>query len=1039
MRKITLTILPLFLLLMGIKAQDRTITGKVTDRAGAAAASVSVTVKNSTLGTSTDKDGTFRLSVPSTARVLVFTAAEQEPIEVIIGNQTYITVTLLGKTTELKEVVVTALGITRDKRSLGYATQSLKAEQIADKGEVNIINALQGKISGVNITGASGAAGASTNINIRGITSFNGSNQPLFVVDGIPISNDVDRTSNTLFDNQPANRAIDLDISNIESVNVLKGPAASVLYGSRAAAGAIIITTKKGGTKGGRTEIIVTSSYAQQTATGLPKVQNLYGQGLGGVYNPQSTSSWGPKFGTTPTVANGLIVGGITQSYQAYPNNIKDFFQTGSILDNSLVINGGDAKQNYTFSVAYTKNKGILPNNDLNRANIKFGANTTLRDKITVGGSATLTNTLQNGIVGGNGASALGVLAGLARSIDLTSYKTNGTYKNPDGSNNFLIANVENPYFGAYENTTKSNLYRFLGNVVFGYDIAKWLNISYRLGADVYTDRRKQVYAVTSIRNPGGQIIENTIARSEINGDLIITAKKNGFFNKNLNVTATLGQNTNQRKFQSVFLQGDGLTIPGYYNINNATTLTNGSFETSTSRRLMGFYGQFSFAYNNYLFLELTGRADKSSTLPTTKSTYFYPSVATGFVFTDALKINNNILNYGKIRASIAKVGRDAEPYQLKNVYVTGGYGNNVAAFSFPLGTTAGFGTSSRIAPIEPLSPEFTTSTEVGLNLGFLKNRITLDVAYFDETSKDQIINVALAPSTGFASKTTNIGELSNKGTEILLTVTPISKTNFKWDISANYTKIINKVISISPGITSFSITGNAFGGSVPSIKVGEPYGVILGGVIPRNAAGQRIINPATGQYQTLVAGQVLANPNPDYSMGLTNTVSYKNFNMGFTFSFTKGGQIMSFTSGLYKSRGVYYKTAEDRELPRILEGVIESPAGSGNYIPNNIQISAQTYWQTLGGLQSEFNVYDATVLRLQELSMGYDVPVDAIKRLKINGIRFGVFARNLFYVAPNAIFDPGVNTQGAGNIRGLELQSAPNARTMGANIKISL
>ncbi|MBS1509741.1 MAG: SusC/RagA family TonB-linked outer membrane protein [Bacteroidetes bacterium] len=1023
-------------------AQSRSITGKVTDKNGAPLPAISVTVKNSTTGTATDKDGLFKITVPSPASILVFSSAETETAEVSVGSQTFIAVKLNSKSGNLQEVVVTALGIVRDKRSLSYATQNLKAEQIADKGSVNLVGALEGKVAGVNITGASGAAGASTNINIRGITSFNGNNQPLFVIDGIPISNDVDRTSNTLFDNQPANRAIDIDVNNIESVNILKGPAASVLYGSRAAAGAIIITTKKGGKAGGRTEIILNSSYGQQTFSGLPKVQNEYGQGLGGVYNPQSTSSWGPRFDATPTVANGLIVGGVTQNYKAYPNNISDFFETGTLIDNNLTINSGDAKQNFTFSAGYTKNKGILPNNDLNRATIKIGANTVLRDKITVGGSASIINTLQNGIVGGNGASALGVLAGLARSIDLTSYKTNGTYKNADGSNNFLISGVENPYFGAYENTTKSNLYRFIGTLNVGYDITKWLNIAYRLGGDIYTDRRKQVYAITSIRNPGGQIIENTVSRSEINGDLMITAKKNGLFTKRLNATATLGQNINQRKFQSVFLQGDGLTIPGYYNINNATTLTNGSFETTTNRRLLGFYGQFSFAYSNYLFLELTGRADESSTLPPSKSTYFYPSVSSGFVFTDALKIKSNVLSYGKIRASYAKVGRDADPYLLTNVFVPAAFGNNVAAYSFPLilvtGSIPGFSTSSRIAPVEPLSPEFTTSKEVGVNLSFFKNRLSVDLAYFDQDSRDQIINVALAPSTGFGSKTTNIGEMTNKGVELTLNLAPVSTRDFKWDISYNYTRIRNKVISISPGITSFSITGNAFTGSIPSIKVGEPYGVILGGVIPRSPNGQRIINPATGVYQPTVAGQVLANPNPDYSMGITNNFTYKRINLNFTFDFTKGGQVLSFTSGLYKSRGVWYKTAEDRESPRILEGVIEFPAGSGKYIPNNIQIPAQTYWQTLGGLQSEFNVYDATVLRLRELSLGYDVPSEVISKLKINAIRFSIYGRNLFYKAPNAIFDPEVNTQGAGNIRGLELQSAPNARTIGANLKIT-
>jgi TonB-linked SusC/RagA family outer membrane protein len=1038
MRKLIVALSAALLFVLTASAQERTVTGRVTNEKNEPVEGVSVTSLESKQGTQTNSNGDFSLTLPASAKTLVFTAVNYERVVGTIKGNT-LNVTMRSSDTKLQEVVVTALGIARDKRSLGYATQNLKAEQIADRGETNIVNLLQGKVAGVNITGASGAAGASTNINIRGITSFTGNNQPLFVVDGIPVSNDVDRTSNTLFDNQPVNRAADIDPNNIESVNILKGPAASVLYGSRAAAGAIIITTKKGSSKGGKVEIIVNSSYAIQTATGLPKVQNEYGQGLGGVYNPVSTSSWGPKFGSTPTVANGLLVGGVPADYRAYPNNIKDFFEQGSIIDNSLVLNGGDTKQNYTLSIGRTDNKGILLNNRLVRTNVKFGANTVLREKIKLGGSVTFTNTIQDGIVGGNGGSALAVLAGLARSIDLTSYKTNGTYKTVTGANNFLIPNVENPYFGANENTTKSNLYRFLGNVTVGYDLNSWLNVAYRLGLDAYTDRRKQVYAVTSIRNPQGQIIENTIFRSEINGDLIITAKKNNFLARNLNFSALLGQNINQRRFQSVFLQGDGLAFPGFYNISNATTLTNGSSETNTTQRILGYYAQASFAYNNYLFVELTGRVDRSSTLPKSKSAYFYPSVTTGFVFTDAFKMNSSVFNYGKIRASIAKVGRDAPAYQLDNVYGTGGYGNNVAAFSFPFGTTAGFGASSRIAPIDPLSPEFTTSYEVGANLGFFKNRITVDFAYFDQNSTAQIINVALAPSTGFATKTTNIGEISNKGSELLVTLSPVTKRNFKWDISANYTKIINKVISISPGITSFAIPGNAFIGSIPSIKEGLPYGVILGGVIPKNAAGQRLINPATGLYQPTVAGEVLADPNPDYSIGLTNNFTYKNFNLSATFDFTKGGQILSFTSGLYKSRGVLDVTAIDRESPRILEGVIEFPAGSGKYIPNNIQIPAQTYWQTLGGLQSEFNVYDATVFRFREVSLGYDLPASIASKMKISGIRFSIFGRNLFYVAPNSIIDPAVNTQGAGNIRGLELQSAPNARTLGANLKISL
>lgn len=1041
MRKLVTMFLCVILALSQTIAQNRTLTGKVNDaKDGTPLASASVISQGGKIGTKTNAEGIFTITLPANVKALIVSSIGYTTQTIPVGNSLSVEIQLVREEAALTEVVVTSLGITRDKRSVSYSTQTLKADQLADKGESNLVNALQGKVAGVSITGASGSAGASANINIRGITSFTGSNQPLFVLDGIPISNDVDRTNGgplgTLGDNQPANRALDLDINNIESVNILKGPAASVLYGSRAAAGAIIITTKKGGNAKGGAQVLVNSSYSTQSVIGLPELQNKYGQGANGVFNPISTLSWGPKFGSTPSVANGLLIGGVAANYQAYPNNIRDFYENGTVFDNSLTINGGDAKQNYTFSISNLNQKGILPNTAVKRTAVKFGANTTLRDKIKLGGSVTFTNTLQDGILGGNGNSALGVLSGLARNIDLTSYKTNGTYKNPDGSNNWLIPNQDNPYFDSYENPLKSNLYRITGNVTVGYDILKWLNIGYRLGVDAYTDRRKQIFAVSAGQRPGGQVLENAIFRSEVNGDLLITAKKDEFLIKGLNVSALLGQNINQRLFQSVYLRGDNLAFPGFYNVSNATVLTNGSFEANTKQRLVGYYAQASFAYKNYLFLELTGRADQSSTLPKNKSTYFYPSISTGFVFTDALKINSGFLNYGKLRASFAKVGRDADPYLLANTYSSWGFGNNVASFSFPLGTTAGFGASSRIAPVT-LSPEFTSSYEVGLNLRLFKNKISIDAAYYSSNSKDQIIDVAIPASSGYTSKTTNIGELTNKGVELLVNVNLINTRNFQWDVSGNFTKNVNKVVSIAPGIDNFRIPGTAFIGSFPSIKVGYPYGVILGGVIPTSPDGQRLINAATGVFQPTVANQVLSDPNADYKVGFTNNMKYKNFSLGVTFDFTKGGQILSFTAATYKSRGIWAPTGEDRDKPRILPGVIKD--ASGKYIPNNIQIPAQTYWQALGGLQSEFNVYDATVFRMREISLGYELPSEVTQRLKIGGVRFSVFARNVFYVAPNAFFDPELNTQGAGNIRGLELQSAPNARTIGVNLKITL
>jgi outer membrane receptor protein involved in Fe transport len=658
------------------------------------------------------------------------------------------------------------------------------------------------------------------------------------------------------------------------------------------------------------------------------------------------------------------------------------------------------------------------------------------------------TNAYQRGVPGGNGSSALGPLVGVTRTTDLQAYKRDGTYKNANGTNNWYVPSTDNPYFSAYENPITSNLTRVIGNVNLGYDFTNWLSAGYRLGIDAYTDRRKQIHAISSNRVPAGQALEDIFYRNELTGQLLVTAKKNNIFFEGLNANLLLGHEVNQRKYQNVTLQGDQLTIPGYYNVNNATNYAVGSFEGQFTRRLVGAFGQLSLAYNNYLFLELTGRADKSSTLPKDKNVYFYPSASASFVFTDAFKLKTDVLSYGKIRASIARVGNDAPPYQLENFYTPASYGNNVSSLSFPItvsGTTlTGFAQSTTIASPD-LSPEFTTSYEGGFNLGLFKNRASIDFAYFKEVSTDQIFRVSLAPSTGFATQLTNVGEMQNKGIEALVNVTAISTKNFKWDVTGNFTRIRNKVISISPGITQSTLSGTGtflagtsgssqFTGTIASIVEGQAYGVIVGSAFPRSPDGQFIINPTTGTFAAGVAGSVLADPNPDFRLGLTNTVSYKMFTLSALVDYRQGGDIVSFTAGFARANGTLKETGVDREQPRIIPGVI---LVDGKYVPNTIQIPAQQYWRAFG-LQSNLNVYDATVFRLREVSLGVNLPGDVLQKVRMTGARFTIFGRNLFYVAPNSPLDPEVNTSGAGNIQGLELQSAPNNRSIGLSLNIS-
>jgi len=1034
-----------------VLAQDVSVSGRITSSDdGSGLPGVNVQIVGTTKGTTTDVDGKYRLSAPANSR-LAFSFIGFGTKEVAINNQSTINVVLNAGAQSLDEIVVTAQGIERDKRSLGYSTQEVSGNQLSQRSEPNVLNALQGKTAGLSITGASGAPGASTNINIRGITSFNGSNQPLIVVDGIIFNNDVNNTQNTLFGAQPSNRLADVNPENIESLNILKGPAAAVLYGSRASAGAIIITTKSGRNNNSKTEVTVTSSYNVQNAYGLPRFQNDFGQGSQNLFVNNSTNSWGPAFVGGPTSITNLQ--GETRPYQAYPNNVRDFYRQGSILQNTVNVAGGDANRNFALSVGNTSQQGISPNTKFVRTNAQISGETRLNNGFKITGTATYVQSVQDGVVGGNGGSAFGQLTRIPRSYDLTGEP----FVNANNQSIYFNTTIINPYWSVNYIKQRSQVDRVFGNFTVSKDVFPWLNVLYRVTGDTYTDRRKFVESIGAARTPLGSVTQDNYFQTEVNGDLIITAKTNKFFLEGLTANVLLGNNINQRRAQNQFVVGGSLNIPGYENVNNATVFTS-SGENTTLRRLVGYYGQASFGYNNYLFLELSGRADQSSTLPQANNTYFYPSAAVSFVPTDAFKLDSKILSYVKVRASVARVGRDADPYLLNSVYTQSSFGNNVASIQFPLalpsGNVPGFAISGRIGS-QNLTPEFVTSAEVGLNLGLFENRIGLDFAYFDSRSTDQIFNVAVAPTSGFDTRTTNVGELRNRGIEFVLTGTPIRVNGFKWDVALNFTRIRNNVVSIIEGVEQSVINGNSFIGISPSIFVGNPYGVIVGGAYPRvqntdakaanydatgQFVGQYVINPLTGGFGPTVAGKVLANIQANYTAGLTNTFSYKGLALTVLTDVRQGGQIFSFGAADLRSNGSLYVTGIDRDQPRILPGVIPvtNADGTAGYKPNNIQLSSQSYWGGIGGLGSEGAVHDATVYRLREVALSYSVPKTLLGKTPFGNISVGVSGRNLLFYAPGFISDPEVNTQGAGNIQGLDLNGQPNTRNIGANLRLT-
>lgn len=1033
-------------------AQTKTVSGKVTDqKTGEGLPGVTVLLKGTATGISTDINGAYTLSVPQAGGILVFSSVGMVAQERPVGSESQINVGLAQSNRELSEVVVTALGIEKDKRTLGYATQEIQGAAVAGKSEPNVLNALQGKVSGVNITGASGLAGTSTNINIRGITSLTGNNQPLFVVDGIPVSNDTDRTNGgaagTLYGAQTANRAADIDPENIANISILKGPAAAALYGSRASSGAILITTKSGANVNKKLEVTVNTGFNFQTVLGLPAFQNDYGQGTGGTNTTAnglgniltgSTASWGPRFGTTPTRANGLLLAdGSFLPYQAYPNNIRDFYKTGTLWTNSLQLAGNNGTSNFSLNVNSTTQKGITESSNLQRTNVQLGGGTTLQNKVRLTGSVNFSQTDQLAPQTGNGGSAFGTLASVPRSFDLQGQP----YQTVTGANQFF-AGLDNPNYNLLNSNTASNVTRFISVASVGYDFLPWLSVLYRAGLDTYTDRRKQIAAISSSRNPTGLIFQDNIQYAEFTGDLLITAKKENIFVDKLNASLLVGQQVNQRKRNEQYVSAATLSQPGFYNTINAAVFT-GSGETNYTRRLLGYYADLSLAYNNYLFLEATGRVDQSSTLPTNNRTFLYPSVSAGFVFTDAFNIDSDFFSYGKIRGNVARVGRDADPYVLESYYVAGGQGNNVANVTFPFNNVVGFRPSATIGGVNSLNvlkPEFTKSAEVGLNLGFFNNRLTLDATYFKTVSSNQIIPVTIAPTTGYSSFYTNAGQLDNKGIELLATLSPVRSTSgFTWDITANYTRIRNQVVSIYPGVTSSSIPGSSFIGSVPSFVVGQPYGVILGQKKATAPDGQYLINPRTGLWVTELSSQVTANPNVDWQGGITNTFAYKGLTFSFLIDAVVGGDILSFTQAAYKSAGILEQTGVDREQPRVIPGVIAvlNTDGTTSYRQNNIQVDAQSFWSNQG-LQSDLNIFDGTHFTMREVSLGYALPKGLLANTPFGSASISVSGRNLFYYAPNANFFPEVNTQGAGNIRSLDLQGAPSVRSYGAYLRFT-
>lgn len=1056
-------------------AQTRTLSGKVTSvQNGAGLPNVSVIIKGENRGTSTDKDGKYTLAVPRNATTLVYSFVGYSTQEASVTNGSVIDIRLIDTATTLSNVIVTAAGIKRQKNTLGYSVSTLQADQIAQKSESNPIRALEGKVAGVNIQGSGGTAGGATNITIRGNSSLSNNNQPLFVVDGVPFDNSSFSNVGTSTVGAAAvtNRAYDIDPNNILSMTVLKGAAAAALYGSRAANGAIIITTKAGKKQSRKgLEISYNTSYAVENVSGFPEYQTKYGQGTNFDYRWGVYGSWGPPYagavpgslipsrdsvpwqlGRQTSVVNASLfpryynANGTLKNvaYAPYSDNtLKSFFRTGSLYENAISISSGSEKGNFTAGLSRSTNEGVVPNNRITRTSMSIGGNARLENKFYVSGSLNYVKTDQKTPPIGGTANIMSVLMYLPTSYNLTGYP----YKNPvDGSNIYDYTGVDNPYWLAENSPATSSVDRYYGNFVLGFDPLPWLNVQNTIGFNAYTDRRMSVRGKGASSYQNGSIQTDNIYRQELDDNLLATATT--ALTEDLSLRAITGFNVNQRLTERQAIYGDGIINPGIFSINNTQTVTpvvvsNG--QNVIRQRLYAFFADVTLDYKKFLSLNLVGRNDVSSTLPAKNRSYHYGGANGSFIFTNVIDLPKNILSFGKVRAGYTRVGNEASAYQTSNVYQTnvllGGIGT---PFTPAGGSVTSVLTMSDLSTNPDLTNEFITELELGTELQFLNNRIGVDFTFYNKKSTHQIFTVSAAPSSGYLTQIINLGEVNNRGIEIGLNIIPVRTASFSWNIAANFTRNRNIVRDLGP------YSKLAYNGTDNVHIVGKPYGLIQGTAYARDSIGHILVNPQTGKPLT-VSAQPIGNPNPDFFMGLDNTFHYKGFTLDILFDWKQGGSLYSSTVGEAMSRGVTRDT-EKREMILVGPGVLGDPNtlkplrdARGNEIPNNVGITVADYYFASGfgpGGVTEGTIFDATVFRLREASFGYDIPKSFLKNTPFGSATVSLSGRNLWYKAPNfpkyMNFDPEVSSGGAGNGQGYDNLTVPTTRRFGANLRFT-
>ncbi len=1068
LRQCCLSALFLFAAAAGAWAQERTISGKVTSTEySEPLPGVNVILKGTTQGTVTDIEGDYSLSVPDGAGTLVFSFIGLESKEVAIGNQSTLNVSMSEDAQQLSEVVVTALGVEREERSLGYAVQEVKGEEFTQARETNVVNSLAGKVAGVQISGASGNIGGSSRILLRGINSISGDNQPLFVVDGTPIDNSNFNSKDTQRGDggrDYGNAIQDLNPDDIESISVLKGPSAAALYGSRASNGVILITTKKGTARKG-IGVEINSNLTFNNVYIMPDYQNEYGGGYKQefdlyegepVVNYAADESWGPRMNGQPVrqwyswYPDDPDFGQMTP-FSPNPDNIRDFYETGRTFTNSVALSGGNETTLFRLSYTNLNQTGTIPNSELKRNTLSLNASTQLTDKFTASTSMSYVRNEVDGVPGtGYGNDAGNVVTSFnqwfQRQLSMDKLRN---YQTADGRDrtwniksptNLDPLYWENPYYVLNNSFATSQRERLFGNVSLSYEIAPSLKVTGWARTDYYTDRRDDRIATGSI--PQDMYTEEVREVKENNFEVLMQ------YNKQLNDDFSLGANLGaNRRINTLFRNTGrtvgGLNVPNFFSVEASVDRPKVE-DFYQERQINSVYGSANVGFRDIVYLEGTLRNDWSSTLPAGNNSYLYPSVTTSFVFSELFP-NSGVLSFAKIRGGWAQVGNDTDPYRLATVYQSENNYGSSPAFSVP----------NRLNNSE-LRPEITSSYEVGLDLRFWNNRLGIDVTYYDNETTDQIIPLDVSATSGFADAIVNAGLVTNRGWEVMVTGTPIeTASGFSWDITANWARNRNKVVELAEGQNNFLIA--SWGPSI-NARVGEPYGTIVTEAFMLNENGDRVVGD-DGFYLREI-DQVVGNIMPDFTGGVMNQFSFKGINVSALVDFQKGGNLYSVTNRYGEYSGLLASTVGNNSLgnpmrdPVLIndDGTVDPNSGgvvadgvmnvgteeNPVYEQNTIPTAANEYFQRLRSIRENY-VYDASFVKLREVRIGYTFPKALYENIPVQSISLAFVGRNLALLHSNI---PNVDPEaalGSGNIQGFENGQLPSIRSLGFNLNIKL